>query len=326
MWSAGLTRRGRARPGRPSPRTHRALWWGHGQGGLFPASGHAAARGRQRGALVVGQGGLETGLFCGSVRGGHTRHMNIQYIEPAGGLCGDLRAPAACLRRFRGGCRGRASPPAPGSQGCGRRRGAVERWSPCAHVDALLLGQGLCRRREEGRLLPSRWCRSSGPEGLPAAGDDSGARRGHWPVMRHCVGVPAAGGPVSQARRGGSRASVARLWWGSPRTGPAGRCLGGRQGGRCAVSWQGPAGGPGWRSGTARCCTAPACGGPGGQGGTGLCGPVEAAAPWAASCAAAPWARRGRGVATRASLARGGGGCPLAAGASVELRLSMACP
>ena len=272
------------------------------------------------------RGALRRVLFCGSVRGGHTRHMNIQYIEPAGGLCGDPHAPAACLRRFRSGCRGRASPSVPGSQGRRKGGGAVGCWSHCARAAALLLGPGAVRGERDGRLLPSRWCRSPGLEGLPAAGGDSGARCGHWPVMRRCVGVPAAGGPVSQARRGGSRASVARLWWGSPRTSPAGRCLGGRQGGWCAVSWQGPAGGLGWRSGIARCCTAPACGGLGGQGGTGLCGPVEAAAPWAASCAAAPWARRGRGVAARASLARGGGECPLAAGASVELRPGMVHP
>lgn len=123
---------------------------GAARGAFSRRQGMPRRGGRQRGALVGGQGGLETGFICGSVGGEHTRRIDIQYIEPAGGRGGDPRAPAACPHRFRGGCRGRASPPTPGSQGRGRRRGALECWSHCAHVSALLHGPGPVQEARRG--------------------------------------------------------------------------------------------------------------------------------------------------------------------------------
>ena len=170
---------GKGPPGAPEPPHPQGVVVGARPEGPFPGiRACRGARGARRVAPMVGQEGLRGWSDCGSVGGGHTRRIDIQYIEPAGGLGRDPRALAACPHRFRGGCRGRASPPAPGSQGRGQGGGTVERWSHCPRAAALPSGQGLRRERGMGGVLPLRWCRSSGPEGPPQRGATLGPGAG----------------------------------------------------------------------------------------------------------------------------------------------------
>ena len=115
---------GKGPPGAPEPPYPQGVAAGARPEG--PSPGVRACRGAGGawcGAPMGGQGGLETGLFCGSVQRGHTRGSNIQYIHSARCRGGDPRALAPRPGRSGEGCRGRARAVSLGRER-GVRRGA----------------------------------------------------------------------------------------------------------------------------------------------------------------------------------------------------------
>ena len=84
--------RGRARPGRPSPRTHTVLWRGRGQRGLSRLQGMPRRGGAWCGAPVGGQGGLGSRL-CVRAGRGHTHVWDTYETYTVSGAGVGARVP-----------------------------------------------------------------------------------------------------------------------------------------------------------------------------------------------------------------------------------------
>ena len=206
-------RRGRARPGRPSPRARRVLWWGRGQGGLSRLQG-MPRRGRRRvRGTGFGQGGLEARL-CVRVdrrrRDGRGGHSSIQGrdagrwrrrgVADPGARPGARRSRGTGLGAGPGGRRegrGTATQELREALSCapvGHRRWALRRVLRCVQVAGLGRGPGpLLRRRPPGAgSSPAPHRAGGGVRGAEGAG--AAGRPGHRVcVPQHSARVPGTG-------------------------------------------------------------------------------------------------------------------------------------
>ena len=243
--SAASRWRGRARPGRPSPRTRRVLRRGRGQGGLSRLQGMPWRGGRLAQCASGRPGGPRDWSFCGSVQRGHTRESNIQYIHSARCRRGAPRALAPRPGRSGRGCHGRARAAPHGGEGGARRGASGGGWRPGAQaLHAVPAAACLSRAGKEvlagpagcGRPPPvppraglrAPWTAGCGRRALASAG---------WSAGRGASGgVPRAAGVAGPCRRweareaGGGRWSSSGMGLCCARVCSPRRCLGGARG------------------------------------------------------------------------------------------------
>ena len=190
-------RRGRARPGRPSPRTRRVLRRGRGQGGLSRHQGMPRRGGRLARCAVVGQGGLGSGFSVGQLEGGMSDKVAYNTYEPLGAGVG-TRVPWPPVPAVLGGGvavrHGRCSSAGRGAQGgAPAEEGASQVHRRCMRCWPLPASPGLGRRCSPGsRVRPV--APGASPRGAPCP-PDGGAQPRSTRLCRVAHGPRGLGSP-----------------------------------------------------------------------------------------------------------------------------------